>query len=409
MDEWSLRGVVQSETSRLQRKPDAIDPLSIEAARSLLRKCSNPQWMLQQVMALYKTSKDPRVLGALPAILSGHSPEQTYIAMGSLRDALNDVHEEAALDEMQASIDRMRKAFLPSDTDFVEIGPALATYLCQGRAARVPNGNGEHRRAMLSALDQVQRGVHSSIAPNARYAIANFLTGLGELPGEDERIRRIAILTTLAQLVPPASLDDLRITTCLAQALWIDGARDRAIETMDMLLRRAEQDAGGGIPEQAMPQVDVLVDWLTASGRHGEAETRVKRWRDGQPTPMRRDWYEDRLDRVYASAITSKGTTSLGSGARLFDAAATRLEKRLAVLAAGRARATSILQLYSALCRAASAAKAGDPGQRLSDWAATGLDALLARCPTAHADLIYTAADTLDDIGSKHAALARCS
>ena len=406
MDEWSLRGVVQSETSRLQRKPDAIDPLSIEAARSLLRKCSNPQWMLQQVMALYKTSKDPRVLGALPAILSGHSPEQTYIAMGSLRDALNDVHEEAALDEMQASIDRMRKAFLPSDTDFVEIGPALATYLCQGRAARVPNGNGEHRRAMLSALDQVQRGVHSSIAPNARYAIANFLTGLGELPGEDERIRRIAILTTLAQLVPPASLDDLRITTCLAQALWIDGARDRAIETMDMLLRRAEQDAGGGIPEQAMPQVDVLVDWLTASGRHGEAETRVKRWRDGQPTPMRRDWYEDRLDRVYASAITSKGTTSLGSGARLFDAAATRLEKRLAVLAAGRARATSILQLYSALCRAASAAKAGDPGQRLSDWAATGLDALLARCPTAHADLIYTAADTLDDIGSKHAALA---
>ena len=402
LDEWTLRSIVQTETNRLQSGETRLDSLVIPAARALLSKASNTSYMARVVGELWLAAKDHRVLGTLSGAVVGHTPEAAYAFLRSFRGLLEQVHEEAALDELARTLTEQASAAATS-TD--QRALTLAMYLCEARAARVPNGNGEHRRAMLKALQEVLHASTDRLVAGERVALAWTLAELGTLPAEDERALRRDILQRLRTDVQPGRLEDLDVTRWFAHAEWADGNRDRALDAMSAVLKRSSDDAGGALPDQAGSYVDVFVGWLNESGQHGEAERRLVAWRAGQPTAWRRDLYDDRIDGVHLAALGSGGTTSLGSGARLFEAAASRIEDRLRVRNAGSIRSATILSTYTALCYTANSTKRGDPRKRLRTFIADGLPQLLERIPTQFGDLIYRVADTLDDVGDPLSAL----
>ncbi|MCC6783679.1 MAG: hypothetical protein IT457_12625 [Planctomycetes bacterium] len=402
VDEWTLRNLVAREAQRIAAKAgEKLDPLVVEAARAMLAKTTNARWMLQSVRELWNATKDHRVLGTISSAVVGQTPERAYGALAALREFLTDVHEEAALDELAARLSATAGELSATDRRAL----TFATYLVRARAALVPNGKGEHRRAMLAALRTAVAELDRPLVPGERVAMARMLADLDALPGEEERALRRQLLETLRAGAAPASIEDLVVSQALAQALHSDGGRDAAIDVMLAVLARSERDAGGALPEQAHGQIETVLEWWKQSGRFAEAERRLIAWRDPQPTPLGRDRFEQRLDGLYIAALAGRGTTSLGSGAALFDAARARLARRIAVAPAGRQWLQPMINSFGTLHRTAQQAKVGDPVRSLTEFAATGLPAAIASSPIDAMDVLYAVADALDDTGAPAVAL----
>lgn len=403
MDEWSLRNLVSGEAGRIRAKAgEKLDPVIVIAARAMLAKTSNARWMLQSVRELWDATKDHRLLGTLSGAVIGHTPEHAYAGLSSLREFLTAVHEEAALDELASTLSAAGGELSPTDRRAL----TFATYLVRARASLVPNGKGEHRAAMIAALRSAAADLDRALAPGERIAMARMLADLDALPGDDERALRRQMLETLRAGAASASLEDLAVSQALGQALWSDGAQDAALDVLLAALQRSERDAGGALPSQAHTYVETVVSWWTQRGRFAEAERRLIAWRDPQPTPLGRERFDQRLDNLYIAALDGRGTTGLGSGRALFDAARARMAERIATSPAGKQWTGPLLHKFADLHRSAWRMKTGEPVRSLTEFASTGLVAAMERNPVDATDHLYAIADALADVGAARDALA---
>src|SRR4051812_26134217 len=107
--------------------PTELDREVLLMFAALFEKSGNPANYLWQLQQLYQSTRDFRLLAVLADAVVGHSAGQVYPFLQGLHGIVNDIHEEATVDELCAHLDTLRaKAQTPVDRRALDLLEAEA-------------------------------------------------------------------------------------------------------------------------------------------------------------------------------------------------------------------------------------------------------------------------------------------
>ncbi|HZZ27728.1 MAG TPA: VIT domain-containing protein [Pirellulales bacterium] len=318
MPEGVLTNSLWGINNRWQRRdlppPAELDDDTLFAVRALLEKTSQPGNYFGVVRQLYESTRDFRLLEAIPDGAVGRSPEQIYPYLQNVQgQILSAVQKEAANDEIIARIQKLREGKLTT-TDGRALD--LLEAMVQRRSAEVLNQPGPHVDACVAAL---KRAFDRDWANGEPALMAGLLNSLGKLPQPamvDEQLRELRELRGKAIV---GSRDHLLITNHLSNLLfWSYDKHDEAIEQMQAEVRSYDLAHPHGWPAQ---DNDVLGDYvhLYEGARHfADGETVLQKYLATPENEQQRKWLDNRLFELYDNALDHDGEVSLGKGDELF-------------------------------------------------------------------------------------------
>lgn len=310
-------GIFDRELGRLRPDgknggPATVDPEILLAAQSLMRRAPRPDEYLHILLRLYDTTKDVRILDALPLGMIGHSQEAIYDLLENFSErCVGNIHEEATLDGLR---EQAMLAFPSAKTDTDRRALRLLLALVEGRAANVLDEPMPHVRASLAALRAAFKG---EFAPTERRLYVHLLWLLDS--GDDESIDRERLRqmsTLLAAETDP--VDRFAIAADLSETLWNGGEADRAVDVAELALAEFREYCGGVLPTEARPVVSRLREWFSQQGRFRYAEELLVAELQRQKEPRSIGWLQRQLNQLACAAFAAKGEMSFGGGEKLY-------------------------------------------------------------------------------------------
>jgi Vault protein inter-alpha-trypsin domain/von Willebrand factor type A domain len=381
IDRLSVRSLgIQFQTSveRLDRDSvegatAAIEPETVLLARALLRRSPRPTDWLDTVLGAYQASKDFRLLDCLADGVVGHSPGAVYELLEEFSGSfLDQVHEEATLDELTA---RIFLGFTDAETDTDRRGLRLLLALSEGRAANVKDEPGPHGRA---ALDALQAAFPGSFETGERGLLATFLANLdsgGNEAVDAERLRQLRLL--LGGTSDPVAR--WPIAQDLATVEWECGDQDRAIDTLTAELPAYREACGGALDLESRDAVESLVFYLGSRGRFEEAERLLADEEKRQSSPLAKAWYRTELLKLGARAFREQGSLAAGDGEELYRHARDGLDRGLTELPVS--TVTALLPLRLDLAAVAKGRKIKSAAEDLVTFSRDTAPLMAARIP----------------------------
>ena len=366
-----------------EAKTTPLDPDVPIALAVLFIIAPDPQPHWDLVAALYRQSRDFRVLGCLPNAVRGHTWGRTHALIAGLGPLLEEIQDEATIDRLVEAIGQTRALKLTAPSrralDLLE-----ARLEC--RAASLENQAKPRAERALAALRRLVPADWKAGEPQSHAA---FLASLGVLPDaklieEQARQFELAYRASAEGSEERASVAENWARTCQAYQKAIAGnapqpftlahGADVLKAALDQWRQSLDREAAKLPPERKddllagptdrrqavfvsheeesplLAQWDVLIGLWESQEQFATAERMLLDEARRPFNPRHRQWIEERLGALYIRALRSKAEVSLGRGAQLYRA----VEKKLlaAVRAADNERwprlVEMLMQLYEA-------------------------------------------------------------
>ncbi|HMQ23143.1 MAG TPA: hypothetical protein PKE00_11675, partial [Planctomycetota bacterium] len=372
-----------------------LDPLVLVKARALFAKAPLPSNEIYVLRNLYRSTKDHRVLEALPKGVVGHTQQAVYALLGQLSIILGEVHEEATCDRLD---EELMRSLETAKEKLDQRGLHMMRVLVLGRAAQLRNQPGPHReRALASLKASFDR---ANFAPGEDLQRAKYLEMMtvGDDVILDERLRQ---LEALYQHTEEGSSTQVGI----AQSWFAVLAGTNASKARDVLAAAIEANIAkndGRLVTSTRDAWQQLENaWISARD-FGRPERMLLRLHSKETQAGARFYLERRTSHVRIQALRHGGTVSIGTGLELHDKLATMLENELAACSAY--EFTQVLDDRMSLATAGHARKLDPAVHAFIGFANKVLPGLVEKTP----DLarLYQVSQTIQKISSEREALA---
>ncbi|HET6162524.1 MAG TPA: hypothetical protein VFG37_02580, partial [Planctomycetota bacterium] len=338
---------------------------------ALMRKTQYPGNWIWQLQQLYASTKDFRLLQCLPEAVLGHTAQGIYPFLQALAGIQKLVDEEATIDRIVAHVN---EALPRAKTGTDRRALVLIQFAVQYRAAAQQNGGGPHAEAALVAL---KAAFEREWADGEERLYASLLQSLGPFVGGALREEQFRQMRELSGRAASGSADRLAIVDALAQLEWAAGERDAAITRLGAELSAQRAANGGRLPDRANDSLVRHVSFLEAAGEFPAAEATWNTELAVAANAARTQWLEARLHATWATAIRQHGTTSLGSGRKLYEEAQRRVLAQLETRS-NEGRALQLVQELVALWNAMRDGKVGSVDADVRAFAFQGLPPVLS-------------------------------
>lgn len=331
--EHQLSNWIYQERNRSRRRDwrpdDGVPPeIDIEAIVDhfvvLFKKSQSPSNYIWQLNDIYRNTKDFRLLRCVPEGIVGMSAQQVYPMLNNLRSVMNDIRDEAVVDEFyDAIVDIREKAVTTVD--------ARALLLLEAdimrRASEVLNQPGQHTPKALTALKAAfDKG---DWGPGEPLQMAQYLANLGRISQETLAAEQRRQLKVLHEQAKPGTLESLRICMARCRVLWSYAQDDKPIALLEAELTAYRQAMDGVLIANANSAMDQLVGYCESKYQFQKAEGLLLA-ELGRPANRNQwRWLRQRIYRTYNGSIRFKGTTRLGAGQEQYKAACGQLVKEL--------------------------------------------------------------------------------
>ena len=326
--------------------PTELDDKVLDAISALMRKATQPQQHVNQLMGWYRHTRDFRLLEMLPESVMGRSPQSVYAILQSIStDAMRDILKEATLDKISEHIEELRAGEL-STLDARALD--LLEVLVHRHAADVFNEPGPHivqaKEAMTRAFDR------GDWKPGEIKQMATLLGSLNKLSQPELRNERLRQYRELKALTQPGTEDRFYVSWKLAHSIaWSDGNRDGGIAEMQVAIADYKQQHPNGFPVSSNQPLFDYIQMLTDQGRFAAAEEFSRQQVKTAINSGQRIAFITKLNNTLVNAVRNRGQVSLGSGEELYQAVRQRLTKQAVNAVDGNERGSvlsSILQLF---------------------------------------------------------------
>ncbi len=286
----------------------------------LFRKSQSPSSNVWQLRDIYKNSRDFRLLRCVPEGMVGMSAQQVYPMLGNLRQVLDEIRDEAVVDELLAAIQEIRQAS-QSTVD------ARALLLLEAdvlrRAAEVINQPGQHAPKALAALQAAfDKG---DWGPGEKLLMADYLASMGQISQEPLAAEQRRQLKILHEAAASGTLESLQICSSRARTLSHYSQWDEAINLLAAELTAFRQANGGTFAANMNVTMDQMVYYCEDRQQFKKAEGLLLAELERPANRNQWRWLRQRLYRTYSGAIRRLGTTSLGSGDEQYQDACKQL------------------------------------------------------------------------------------
>ena len=362
----------------------------------LLRKSGNPQHYAQLLAQFYRTCRDFRILAALAEGMTGSTGEQVYFLLGQIRPILEEVRDEATVDQLLAQIKNVRgKARSTVDQRALDI---LEMHALR-RASEVKNQPGQYQEGALRAMKQAFQRAWSD---GEHRRMADLLGDLGVIPLPELAQEQQRQLKALLELQQPRTAARLLIAHRYAQTLWGYGKQAEAIDQLQAALADFQPSRDAGLLSEAQYVLPTLLGYLQHRKLHLQGERLLHAWlaqvREGQ----HQSWLKLQLYSLYHNALSVDVAVSLGQGEALFKAVVPLLQ---ADLIARPTERWELLTQFCALCSAAHHRKIVSTAPTLQAFAGDPLTKLLQGQTDHYPNMVRIVADTLHDVDGPQAGL----
>ena len=286
----------------------------------------------------YQATHDFRLLTSLAGAVVGNTAGKVYPFLQRTSEVLGEVRDEATADSILEQIAKVRAG---------QDDRRSACARSAGGARRTPLGRGTqpagpaHRQSGSSPPAPFQRE-WSAGEPRL---MADLLAGLGQIAAPrlaEEQLRELEVLHGHAE---KGSADWMHIGHRRANALWIHGRRDQAIDLLALVLDTYQAACKGVLPNHANGALDDYVSYLEQRTHHARGEQVLMRQLKRPANQQQTYWLRQRLYQLYESAIGQDGEVSLGRGPELYRAVNRRIQEELDTPDRGHRR-----QLINRLC-----------------------------------------------------------
>jgi predicted Zn-dependent protease len=327
--------------------PSELDHDVLLMFAALFEKSGSPANYLYQLQQFYQASHDFRLLAVMVEGVLGHTPARAYPFLIGMGGVLNEIRDEATVDEIAAQLEKTR-AKAKSVTDQRALD--LLELQVRRRAAELKNQPGPHAEAALAAM---KRAFEREWLEGETPLMADLLQGLGCFTQELLAKEQLSELQLLYRKTKAGSSDRLHIGHRFAQTLRgyaypvervshepaiyrirvspPEPARlHEAIDILDPALREFEEANKGMLPASANEALSFLVS-LHQELRHYARGEKILLEQLSRPVQEQQAyWLKQQLLSNYHTALAMGGEVSLGKEAVLYQALETRLLKELA-------------------------------------------------------------------------------
>ena len=303
--------------------PSQLDPEVVLAFRALLSKSANPHnYVNNPLRDLYKASRDFRLLSCLADSISGHTAGQIYPYLQSAKGVVDEIREEAAVDELT---DRIASLQGKATTDVDRRAFDLLEAMTERRAAELRNQPGPHVDKAVAAL---RRALKRQWSPGEERLMAEFLAALGRIPQEKLAAEQLKQLDAFYNDAKPDTQQRLDMACIYARALW---SYDRRQAVLDLLQSEVDRypTAGHGKPLCEQQIFQDFISYLDQAGQFTEAVKRLENERQQAQGQDRRKKLEARIIEVHIDALGRPGQVGDLKGAELYRAVQARILAQL--------------------------------------------------------------------------------
>ena len=399
--QWQLVAHLRRATRQVSRRgagvAQELDPQVLSVVRVLMRKASNPDNALRQVVRLYKPTKDHRILAAVAEGLPGHTQEAMYRCLSALERLLRDVHEEATLDVMQQRL----QALIEIETRTADRrGLRLALARAASRAAQVQETDPAHGTRALAALAAAWQDPLVAGEPRL---LAGYLAGLQRIPDPAFSAQVRAKVQALFDGTQPGASDRVAIGLSASRVDWTYDERERALGRLTHLIREVRASEGRvPLPHRAL--LDQTVTWLVAQRAFRVGEQLLLEELGSWQQPQRRRQLREQLATLYVEALLHGASTTRGRGRALFDAVGADFEREML---RDPAQSHAWMQRFVRFIRRVHDKRVvSDVGTYLEDYATNRFPSLARRAVLASSNLARGLADALRRVVGHRASLA---
>ncbi|MGI8978782.1 MAG: VIT domain-containing protein [Pirellulaceae bacterium] len=387
MDEYTL----QQTLNRRAENASEVNPDDLLALEAYFAKASNPQAGLGAVEKYYRTTHDFRLLAGLADAVIGHTSGQVYAFLGAVDSVLDEIHDEATVDELVKHIGEVRaKTKSPVDLRALD----LLELLVERRGAQLQNQAGPHLAAALAALQRAEKREWSTGEPLLFSALLGNLAFTEQPALAQEQLRIIARMHEAAE---KGSLDRLQIADWISVVHWRHDRREQATDILAAACDEFTAARGGKSTAELRWHVFNLVYKLQARGLFARAEKLLQENMRRAATPNDAYQLRLRLYDLYASALHNKGDTSLGKGQALYTAS----RQQLLALLEGSKDLREQLEYHRRLCDifyAAGKSKIPSAAKDLAEFVAKQFPDLAQRQVSNYRNMVSTMAGTIRQV-----------
>ncbi|MBC7855697.1 MAG: hypothetical protein IAF94_19885, partial [Pirellulaceae bacterium] len=262
MDEYTL----QQKLIRRAENASEANPEDLLAFQAYFAKASNPQAGLGAVEKYYRSTHDFRLLAGLADAVIGHSSGQVYSFLGQVDSVLDEINDEATVDELVKRIGEVRaKTKSPVDLRALD----LLELLVERRGAQLQNQAGPHLAAAVAALKRAEKR-EWSVGESVLFAPMLANLSFTEQPAlAQEQLR---IIGTLQEAAEKGSLERLQIADWISSIHWRHNRREQATDILFAACAefRAAQQAKS--TREQLPHLYSLLSKLEQRGLYARAE-----------------------------------------------------------------------------------------------------------------------------------------
>lgn len=326
----SENGVNQLLNRQLQRyqatdgsAPATLDTDILLMVRALLEKSEYPSNYINQVRALYATTKDFRLFRSVPIAALGQTAGHTYNMVSNCQYAFSAVMEEATVDEIVELLRATRDA---AESEVDQRALDLLEVVAERRAVELQNQSGPHVRPMLAAL---KRAFDHEWADGEHSMMMNFLSNLGRMPQDELAEEQQRQMKQLYAWSEAGTFDRLQMANLYVNTLWNYGSQATALVEMEAAIAEFEAASGNKWPQEANGILDGYLRKLQQKGRYADVEKIILDHLTRTRNLVQLTYFENRLDKLYYDALSNGAQVSLGKGEVLYRAYLARLLKRL--------------------------------------------------------------------------------
>lgn len=400
--EQTRNGLRQRRERTPSAVPEELDPVTVDVLTVLLRKTEQPASHLWLAREFYTSTRDFRLLRCLAEGAVGHTTEQVYPLLQGFRDLLQEVQDEATLDELAAALGDVRRRAL---TAVDRRALLLLEAEVRRRASEVLNQPAQHAPAALAALQAASREIWS---PGEPRLMASYLAALGRITPAELAQEQLRQLEDLLRLPDGTAVDRLEVAHAYGRTLGAYARNDNATDVLTGALDEVRRPQGGRLNSIANSAVDTLIGLWERQGHFTQGETWLRRELERSANDAQREWFEKRLFQLYENAVRQNGETALGRGQEQY--AAVRRELIAELAKPGRAQhLQTLVSRCVGVARAARDRQLNGVGEDLWAFASEVVPGVLrrqSREPYAYQDTVTQVAEALHTLASPREALA---
>ena len=315
MDESNIHNWLNQNLDRWTSEahlPSELNEDVLFAFEALFEKSQRPENYCYELRRYYTACRDFRLLKMIPDAVVGRTPQQVYPFLTRLNGVLDELRNEATMDEIAGRIDELRKT-KTSSTDLRALD--LLEAMVKRKGAEILNQPGPYAKAAVAAM---QRAFEREWEEGEKLQMAEFLTRMNKITNETLAAERLRELRQLHAQATAGTDTHFRMSWHLAQVLDRNDQQEQAIRLMEVALRDYHENNEPGFPVELNSALRGYVVLLEAKNRYAAAENVLLAELDQSRNTAQTIWLKERLNHIRVFAYRNGARVSLGEGVELY-------------------------------------------------------------------------------------------